>query len=123
MQKIIGVGCDLIDIQRVKSACEKSPAFLSKILLPSEIAYCQKYKDPFSRIAARFSAKEAVSKALGSGIGEKLGFHDIEIRHNSDNKPVVILSDNAKKRFPGINLEISLSHTDHQAMAYVVAFI
>lgn len=122
MKNILGVGCDLIEINRIEEACTKNTSFISKILLPSEIEYCKKFKNPFPHIAARFSAKEAISKALGVGLGENLGFHDIEITHNEKNKPVVILSKKASLVFKDIYLELSISHTDHLAMAYVIAF-
>lgn len=122
MKYIIGVGCDLVDIARIKKACDNNSCFITKILLPSEIQYCHQFKEPFSHIAARFSAKEAIAKALGTGLGKDLEFHDIEIRHNEKNKPFIVLSHKAAERFTGIQFEISLSHTDELAMAYVIAF-
>jgi holo-[acyl-carrier protein] synthase len=124
VKSIIGVGCDLVDIERIKSACEKNQeGFLTKILTPSEISYCHKYSDPFGQIAARFAAKEAVSKALGCGLGAKLGFLDIEIFHDENKKPHVRLSFEALKRFGAPKFEISLTHTHQFAQAYVIAFI
>lgn len=122
MQNIIGVGCDLVDIARIKEACLKNSSFINKILLPSEIIYCQQFKEPYSHIAARFSVKEAVSKSLGVGLGESLGFHDIEIKHTDKNKPYVVLSEKASLFFTDVKFEISISHTNELAMAYVVAF-
>jgi holo-[acyl-carrier protein] synthase len=122
MKHIVGVGCDLIEIARIKNACQKNTSFIHKILLPSEVKYCEQFQEPFAHIAARFAAKEAVSKALGVGFGESLGFHDIEIKHNDKNKPYVLLSPKAQEFFRDINLEISLSHTQEHAMAYVIAF-
>lgn len=122
MKTIVGVGCDLVDIARIKDACTKNSSFIKKILLPSEIQYCHQFNEPFSHIAARFSVKEALAKALGIGLGEHLGFHDIEIQHNEKNKPFIVLSVKAAEHFKGINFEISISHTTELAMAYVIAF-
>lgn len=123
IQAIVGVGCDLIEIDRIKAAINKHPeGFLNKILLPSEIDYCHKFKDPYSRIAVRFAAKEAVSKALGTGIGAKLSFLDIEIAHDENKKPTVKLSQQALVNFGYPKFEISLSHTETLATAYVIAF-
>lgn len=122
MKNIIGVGCDLVEILRIKEACLKNSAFMTKILLPSEITYCEKFKEPYSHIAARFCVKEAISKALGVGFGESLGFHDIEIRHTDKNKPYVVLSKKACETFKDAKFEISISHTSELAMAYVIAF-
>lgn len=122
MKNIIGVGCDLVEILRIKEACIKNIAFITKILLPSEIHYCEKFKEPYSHIAARFSVKEAISKALGVGFGDSLGFHDIEIKHTDKNKPYVVLSNKAYEIFKDVKFEISISHTSELAMAYVIAF-
>jgi holo-[acyl-carrier protein] synthase len=123
MQKIIGVGCDIVEIERIKKAIvEHASPFLQKIFTDKEIAYCQKFKDPFPSFAARFAAKEAVAKALGCGLGEKLSFKDIEIFHDDHKKPRVRLSDKAKDLFNNPNFEISLSHSSKDAMAYTIAF-
>ncbi len=123
MDKILGVGCDLTDVTRIKEALYKNrEGFLERILTPSEIAYCQTYKDPSTHIAARFAAKEAVSKALGVGIGQTLGWHDIIIVHNDKKKPLVQLSLKAQEHFGAVNFELSLSHLDQIACAFVIAF-
>lgn len=123
MQKIIGVGCDLIETKRIQDAVEKNKkTFIAKILTDSEIAYCMKYKTPYPQIAARFAAKEAVSKSLGCGIGKDLNWHDIEIYHDSKKKPHVSLLNNAAKLFKDVKFEISLSHTEDMAIAFVVAY-
>lgn len=124
MNKIIGVGCDLIEIERIKNAISKNPdGFLEKILTEEEITYCNSFKDPHTHIAARFSAKEAVSKSLGCGIGKDLKWHDIHIRLDENKKPHVNLSHEASQKFPNIKFELSLSHTNANAMAFVIAFI
>lgn len=71
MSRIAGLGMDLIDLDRVRQALQKNgEAFALRICTPDEWAYCRKHADPVPRLAARFAAKEAVAKALGTGIGE-----------------------------------------------------
>jgi holo-[acyl-carrier protein] synthase len=123
MKSILGVGCDLCEISRIKEAMQKNPeSFLNKILTHEEMLYCQSYKDSSSHVAARFAAKEAVSKSIGVGIGKDLGFHDVMIVLDEKKKPHVKLSSTALERFPHIHFEISLSHTESLAMAFVIAY-
>lgn len=120
-RKVRGVGIDILDIDRIRKACEQHGVrFLEKIFTQEEISYCQKHKDPYPRFAARFCAKEAVAKALGVGIGAHLSFHDIEIYHNKEGRPEVKLSDRAHRFFKRPRLHLSLSHSAHQATAMVV---
>jgi len=122
MIKIVGVGCDLVEIDRIKTALTDNPNFIDKILTEVEKAYCLRYKSPESHIAARFAAKEAVTKALGVGLGKELGFRDVEVNLDSRGKPYITLSDQGKDNFPSVKFEISLSHTATTACAFVVAF-
>ena len=78
---ILGTGIDIIEVARIAASFEKfSERFVNRILLPDEIAYCLSHKRPAPFLAVRFAAKEAVSKAFGTGIGAALGWQDIEIR-------------------------------------------
>ena len=86
-----------------------------------EKAYCRKYDDSVSRFAGRFSAKEAIVKALGSGFGNKIGFLDISIINDEHGKPMVILSEEAKKQFLGVEVLISISHCKEYATATAIA--
>ena len=122
MNHIIGVGCDIIDIERIKEAINNSAGFLKKILHEKEITYCQTYKEPYSHYAARFAAKEAIAKAFGVGIGNDLGWHDMEIILNEKKKPTVKLSKEALEKFNHPKIELSLSHTDTTACAFCIAF-
>ncbi|MFR4416060.1 MAG: holo-ACP synthase, partial [Akkermansia sp.] len=79
MSRIAGLGMDLADLERVRQALQKNgEAFALRICTPDEWAYCRKHADPVPRLAARFAAKEAVAKALGTGIGAKCAFTDVE---------------------------------------------
>ena len=92
MSRIAGLGMDLIDLDRVRHALQKNgEAFALRICTPDEWAYCRKHADPVPRLAARFAAKEAVAKALGTGIGEKCAFTDVEVVRNDAGAPSILL--------------------------------
>jgi len=120
---IIGLGNDIIEIERIRQSYERHGyRFLTKLFTEKEQDYCLKHKDPIPHMAGRFAAKEAVSKALGCGIGKKLSFHDIEIFHDDQKKPKVRLSDEVMILFNHPKIEISLSHSNSHAIAYCIAF-
>ncbi len=120
---IKGIGTDILEISRFKKVMDKHPErFLIRIFSPDEQKYCQKYKDSISRLAARFSAKEAIAKALGSGIGVNLAFKDMIIERNSNGKPTVRFSKRAQKKFQNPNVEISLSHCQKYVTATAIWF-
>jgi holo-[acyl-carrier protein] synthase len=121
---ILGVGIDIIEVARVKASHERfGERFLNRLLHADEIAYCLSHKNPGPFLAARFAAKEAISKAFGTGIGAQLGWQDMEIRRKDSGEPVVILHGKGKKLFKSRrakNLLISLSHTANYAAATAV---
>lgn len=121
---ILGIGIDLIEVQRIEASYEKfGERFLSRILLPGEIAYCLSHKKPGPFLAARFAAKEAISKAFGTGIGAELGWQDMEVCRRGTGEPYVVLHGKGKALFDeraARNLLISLSHTQVHATAVAV---
>ena len=121
---ILGVGIDIIEVARIAASYEKfGERFLNRILLPDEIAYCQSYKQPAPFLAARFAAKEAISKAFGTGIGAQLGWQDMEIRRKDSGEPFVVLHGKGKKLFKARKakrLLVSLSHTQNYAAVTAV---
>ncbi|HXA45126.1 MAG TPA: holo-ACP synthase [Candidatus Angelobacter sp.] len=121
---ILGIGTDLIEVARIAAAFEKfGPRFASRILLPDEIAYCQSHRNPAPFLAARFAAKEAISKAFGTGIGMQLGWQDMEIRRRESGEPWVLLHAKGKLLFEARaarQILISLSHTQNYATAVAV---
>ncbi len=121
---ILGTGIDIIEVARVRSSLEKfGERFGQRVLLPDEAAYCLAHKDSAPFVAARFAAKEAVSKAFGTGIGAQLGWLDIEICKKESGEPFVVLHGNGKKLFESRKakqLLVSLSHTEHYAAATAV---
>ena len=108
---IKGMGNDIIEIDRVRqSYYQYGERFLHRILSPQEQEYCLQHKDPAARIAARFSAKESIAKALGTGFGKDLSWLDINIAHDERGKPIVFLSPHAKEHFSDPLLLLSISH-------------
>ena len=82
---IIGIGIDIIEVSRIAASYERfGERFLNRILLPNEIAYCLSHKVPGPFLAARFAAKEAISKAFGTGIGAQLGWHRTTIFYSAE---------------------------------------
>ena len=87
---ILGVGIDIIEVARIRSSYERfGERFLIRILLPGEINYCLSHKEPGPFLAARFAAKEAISKAFGTGIGSQLRWQDMEVRGKESGEPFV----------------------------------
>ena len=120
----LGTGIDIIEVTRIATSYEKfGERFVNRILLPDEIAYCRSHKNPAPFLAARFAAKEAISKAFGTGIGAALGWQDLEIRRKESGEPYVVLHGKGEQLFAARNakrLFISLSHTANYAAAMAV---
>jgi holo-[acyl-carrier protein] synthase len=121
---ILGIGIDIIEVTRIKSSHEKfGERFLNRILHPGEIAYCLSHKQPAPFLAVRFAAKEAISKAFGTGIGAQLGWHDMEVARRESGEPYVILHEKGLELLKTRNAKhvlISLSHTQQHATAVAV---
>lgn len=115
------VGVDITEIGRVEAALRRwGKRFLDRVYTPAEIEFC---RGRMPELAARFAAKEAVSKALGTGI-RGIAWREIEVLPDSQGKPEVLLKGRAlaRARELGLNsISISLSHTDQMAIAFVVA--
>jgi len=121
---ILGLGTDITEIARVKSSLERfGDSFLNRILRPEEIAYCRMHREVALPVAARFAAKEAISKAFGTGIGAQLGWHDMEICRKESGEPFVVLHGGGKTLFAArhaTQLLITLSHTQNYATATAI---
>jgi holo-[acyl-carrier protein] synthase len=121
---VLGVGIDLVENARIQHSLERfGERFLHRVFTEGEIAYCQSMKFPERHFAARFAAKEAVSKAFGTGIGKAMGWREIDVQRKETGEPFVILSGKAKELAEQRNVSsvwISLSHTDHYAAATIV---
>ncbi len=124
---IIGIGVDIISLVRIKEIYQRhSEHFLTKILTLQEQQKLSKLKDRrfFEYVAGRFAAKEAVAKALGTGIGTKLSWHDITITENNGKPEVLINKSSFSKIYPNllsenINFHLSISHEKEQVIAFV----
>lgn len=125
MSRIAGLGMDMADLDRVRQALQKNgEAFALRICTPDEWAYCQRHADPVPRLAARFAAKEAVAKALGTGIGEKCSFTEVEVVRNDAGAPTILLHGAAgvTARELGITAWfLTMTHSRHSAAAAVIA--
>lgn len=121
---ILGTGIDLVEVTRIRAALDKfGERFLKRVLRPAETAYCLKYKNPAPHVAARFAAKEAISKAFGTGIGRELGWHDLEIGRKESGEPFVLLHHRGQQLLAargGRLVHVSLSHTETYAVAVAI---
>lgn len=123
--RIFGIGIDVVEVERIAAAIQRhGEPFLAKIFTPAEREYCETRKTPALHYAARFAAKEAVSKALGTGIGKHAGLHDLEIIHDQQGAPKLQLSGAAEAfaKDHGItDIQISLTHAREYAAANAIA--
>jgi len=121
---ILGVGVDIVETRRIAESIERfGDRFLQRVFLESEIAYARSMKFPHLHLAARFAAKEAISKAFGTGIGRDLGWRDLEIVREPSGAPRVRLHGRAEayaKQRGVSEMHISLSHTAEYGAASVV---
>jgi len=121
---VLGVGVDLTEVGRIRSAHLKhGPSFLDMVFTPAEQKLCLAKADPYPALAARFAAKEAASKAFGTGIGAELSLTSIGVLNGAAGEPVVELDDRARALLAArgaSRLLISLTHTDSLAQAFAV---
>lgn len=119
---IAGIGVDIVEIERIKNSIERNPNFINKVFTENEIEYFKSRKMRPEYMAGRFAAKEAISKALGTGI-RGFDIKDIEIDRNSLGKPIAVLRGKAKiilEKHYNSNIHISISHSKENAIAYAV---
>jgi holo-[acyl-carrier protein] synthase len=121
---VLGLGIDLVEVARIEQALERfGDRFIERVLHPEELSYCRAQKRPGPFIAARFAAKEAVSKAFGTGIGSDLGWQDIIIHRLPSGAPEVRLLGKglalSTARGAG-RIHLSLTHTGAHAAAAAV---
>ena len=115
---------DLIEVDRIEKACARlGNSFGERFLLGRELEYCAQQARPAVHLAARFAAKEAVAKAFGTGIGSRLGWHDVEIIRSEQGQPAVVLHGKGLELFKLRAVQriwVSLSHTRQHACAMAV---
>ena len=121
---VLGIGVDLVECARIQHSLDRfGDRFLHRVFTDGEIEYSMSMKFPARHLAARFAAKEAVSKAFGTGIGKAMGWRNIDIRKKPSGEPFLVLTGGAEELATqrGVkNALITLSHTDHHAMAVIV---
>lgn len=116
-----GVGTDIVEIERISRNIKLfGQKFLDRIFTAEEQFYCSRFHDPTNSYAARFAAKEAIVKALGTGFIEGISWLDVAISNDERGKPFVILSDSVNERFGFPQIEISLSHSKQFATAFAI---
>ena len=122
--KIHGIGTDIVKIKRIEDSIKKK-SFINRLFNTKEISKCKKLKNSSNCFAKRFAAKEAFSKALGTGIAKGINFNEIVVLNEKNGKPYIILLDktkkNVRKKFKNKRYRISLSLTDEDK--YAVAFV
>jgi holo-[acyl-carrier protein] synthase len=118
---VLGIGCDIIEVARVKGVVDRQgERFLQRVFTDEERAYCAGQAHPHKHLAARFAAKEAVSKCFTTGIGAELGWRSVSIYHGARNQPLVRLDEKAQALLAQIgatHVLVTLSHTESHAMA------
>ena len=122
---IHGTGVDIIKISRIKHSIQKySGKFEERVFTAKEIDYCRSKADPSKHFAARFAAKEAVLKSLGTGMAQGITWKDMEILNRESGQPVLNLTGRGRHIFDALNLKdihISITHDKSYALAQAIA--
>jgi holo-[acyl-carrier protein] synthase len=122
---VLGIGIDIVECLRIAQMIERhGELFITRVYTPNEIRYCQSRRQATQHFAGRWAAKEAVLKALGTGWRRGISWRDIEIRNDSQGRPVVALAGGAREivEQQGIGeLLVSISHCRSHATAYAMA--
>ena len=119
-----GIGVDLLEISRMQRVMERIPRFIPRVFTEEEQAYCKRTARPAQHYAARFAAREAVLKALGTGFAKGVGFKDVSVGRDENGRPYAILTGRAAEiaAEQGVQeVALSLSYTHDVAMANAVA--
>jgi holo-[acyl-carrier protein] synthase len=120
---VLGVGIDLVDVERFRVSLTRTPSMRERMFTAGERAYAESANDPTERYAARFAAKEAVMKAMGVGLGA-FGFHDVEVLRADGGQPSLRVVGAAELLAVDLGVQgwqLSLTHTATSAGAVVVA--
>ncbi len=121
---IVGIGVDIVEIDKLRLAMvRRGERLRNRAFTQSEIQYCEERANQYQHYAARFAAKEAVFKAIGSGWRDGVGWHDVEVRNEMSGKPVITLGGRTLELATRMGVKrawLSLSHTDQYAVAQVI---
>lgn len=119
---MIGIGVDLVEVERMRTALARTPSLADKLFTEGERAYAEAARDPAERYAARFAAKEAAMKVLGVGLGA-VDWHDVEVVRASSGAPELRVTGRAHELAVDAGIrtwKVSLTHTSSMAEAVVV---
>ena len=121
---IVGLGVDMEEISRLRDAIARhGRPFLERVFTPAEIEYCERYRDSAERYAARFAAKEAAMKALGTGWSGGVRWRDIEVNRMRGQRPTIVFHGVARERAERLgarHISLSISHSGNFALAEVI---
>jgi holo-[acyl-carrier protein] synthase len=120
---IFGIGTDIIEVERIEKQLEKNSGLKEKLFTSGEIAYCETKKNKAQHYAARFAAKEAFLKAIGTGCRDGLQFNEVEVTNDQLGKPLIVLYGKTKDFVAEINItniQVSLSHIRDMVNAIVI---
>lgn len=120
MGQVLGIGIDMIEVDRIAASIERfGDRFLTRVFTPAEVAYCRKKPRPVENFAARFAAKEAMLKALGTGWNHQTSFGEVEVIRAEGAAPTISLSPRIRKLLPTgpVRVHLSISHTRNYAVA------
>ncbi|MBE0556021.1 MAG: holo-ACP synthase [Proteobacteria bacterium] len=121
MAAIQGIGVDVIDMHRIrKTIDEMGDGFLRKLFTEAEISYCQSKRVPHQHFAARFAAKEAVSKALQTGWSGVFRWKDVEVVNEPSGAPKVLLHNDLASVLKNSAVHLTISHTENTVVAFAV---
>jgi holo-[acyl-carrier protein] synthase len=121
---IVGTGVDIVEVPRVAAAIERfGPRFLRRIFTAQEIQYCDSKHNRVERFAARFAAKEAAFKAIGTGLRRGVTWHDAEVTRQPGGRPTLTFHGRGAEFAAQLGVKhvaLSLSHTEQHAIAHVI---
>lgn len=121
---IIGIGIDVIDIERLRKALKRQKdRFVARVFTQSEQDFCRSHRDPVPHYAARFAAKEALFKALGTGWAKGVTWLDVEVKRERQDPPALRLGGKAARISASLGtarIHLSLSHSESSAAAVVI---
>ncbi len=118
---IRGIGVDIIEIERIRESIEtRGDRFLDKVFTPQEVAYCAAKQNSAQHYAARFAAKEAMSKALSTGWAGEFRWKDVELTNDPSGQPHLFLHGPLRDELAGTRVHVSLSHSHSHVVAVVV---
>jgi holo-[acyl-carrier protein] synthase len=121
---IVGTGVDITEVARIKAAVERfGDRFLKRVFTPEEVRYCMSKANAGERLAARFAAKEAAMKAIGTGLRHGVTWQDVEVVRQPGGRPGLRLTGKAADFAATLGCKrthLSLSHTAEQAIAHVI---